>query len=96
MKKIINGKKYDTETAKRLATYDNIGKGNIASYTDFNYWCTSLYRKRTGEYFIYKQDKAWNDREEPITPATEEEAKTWSENYLDGDEYEAIWGEVEE
>lgn len=96
MKKIIGGKKYDTDTAKRLAGYDNIGKKNIASCTDFDYWCTSLYQKKTGEYFIYKQDTAWNDREETITPATEKEAKAWAENYLDGDEYESVFGEVEE
>ncbi len=96
MKKVINGKMYNTETAKRVAIYDNIGKGNISSYTDINYFCKALYQKKTGEYFFYEQETAWNDREETITPCTLESAKKWTEKYCDGDEYEKIFGEVEE
>ena len=31
-----------------------------------------------------------------IIPLTEAEARTWAEEHLDGDEYEEIFGEVEE
>ncbi len=41
MKKIINGKKYDTETATRLADWNNGG-----------YCKETLYQKHTGEYFM--------------------------------------------
>ena len=102
MKKIINGKKYDTETAKELGSaYSSYGK------RDFSYWEETLYIKRTGEYFLYgwggpasrySEPVGHNGREsgERITPFTEQEAKEWAEKYLDVDEYEAIFGEVEE
>ena len=47
MKKIINGKKYDTNTATKVADYWN---GYGAS--DFNYVSEELYLKNTGEYFL--------------------------------------------
>jgi hypothetical protein len=101
MKKIINGKKYDTETAKELARRDN-GFG----CSEFDYVEETLYRKRTGEFFLYGTGGAasrysthcgnmWYG-DERIMPLTEEEAKEWCEEYLDGDEYEGIFGEVEE
>ena len=48
MKKIINGKRYDTDTAT-LIGYN----GYNGSHSDFSYWCETLYQKRTGEYFIH-------------------------------------------
>ena len=48
MKQIINGKKYDTETAERLACEDAGLPVN-----DFAYWCEELYRKKTGEFFLH-------------------------------------------
>lgn len=47
MKKIINGKKYDTNMATKVADYWN---GYGAS--DFNYVSEELYLKNTGEYFL--------------------------------------------
>ena len=48
MKQIINGKKYDTDTAKEIAHYCAPG-----SVQDFSYFEETLYRKKTGEYFLY-------------------------------------------
>ena len=48
MKKIINGKLYNTETAKKLAEYSN-----DCTWSDFRCLEEALYRKRTGEYFLY-------------------------------------------
>ena len=101
MKKIIGGKKYDTETAKELGS-----SWNGLSPTDFNYCSEKLYRKKTGEFFLYGKGgarsqyaeqvgNAWCGGED-ITPYTEDEAKRWCENHLSVDEYEAIFGEVEE
>lgn len=102
MKKIINGKKYDTETAKCLATaYSSL------SPTDFGYWSERLYLKKTGEYFLHGEGGpmskygvkcgtnswGWGSR---IIPYTEGEAMAWAEEHLDGDEFEQIFGEVEE
>lgn len=47
MKKIINGKVYDTATAQKIAEWE------INLPTDINYLCESLYLKKTGEYFIF-------------------------------------------
>lgn len=45
MKKIINGRRYDTDRAKEVGYdyYSNPG--------DFSYWRETLYRKNTGEFF---------------------------------------------
>ena len=101
MKKVIGGKRYDTETAKEVACTAH-GYPN-----EFSYWCETLYRKNTGEYFLhglghaaskYAESCGMNEwcGGEKIIPLTEEAAKKWAEKYLDGDDYEAIFGEVEE
>lgn len=50
MKKIINGKKYDTETAGLICEHDN-GR----SWTDFYFYKECLYKKKTGEFFIHEE-----------------------------------------
>lgn len=102
MKKIINGKRYDTETATRLGEY-----WNGLSRRDFGFMEETLYRKKTGEYFLYGEggpasrysravgQNSWSGGER-IMPMTIQEAKEWAEKHLDGDEYESIFGEVEE
>lgn len=101
MKKIINGKRYDTNTAKL------IGEASYSNPSDFNYWCEELYRKRTGEFFLYGDggpmskysrsigQNEWSGGEE-IQPLTLEEAQEWGEQYLNADEYEEMFGRVEE
>ena len=102
MKKIINGRKYDTETAKEVASTCG-GEGP----RDFSFFEETLYCKKTGEFFLAghggaasKYAKSCGQRQwcggEAIIPLTEQEAKTWCERALDVDEYEAIFGEVEE
>lgn len=102
MKKIINGKKYSTETATMLADRWNGRAGG-----DFGRVVESLYRKKTGEYFLHGVGGAatcyansaglncWSGGQD-IIPLTEVEAKQWAEAWLDADEYEKIFGEVEE
>ena len=63
--------------------------------------------KKTGEFFLYGEggamskytkscgDNSWTGAEE-IIPMTEEEARKWVEKHGDGDDYEEIFGEVEE
>ena len=101
MKKIINGKRYDTDTAKEI-TYTS-----YSNRRDFHYWCETLYRKNTGEYFLHGEggpdsryavtvgQNEWSGGEK-IIPLTIEKAKEWAEKYLDADEYEKIFGAVEE
>ena len=101
MKKIINGRKYDTETAKCVGSWDN-GYG----CNDFSHVEESLYRKKTGEFFLYGEGGAMTQYAESdgdaycggaeIIPLTEKKAKEWAENHLDADDYESIFGPVEE
>ena len=100
MKKIINGKKYDTETAKSLFVWCN-------NSTGFSHCREELYRKKTGEYFLYGEggamskysrscgDNSWCGGEE-IIPMTEANARKWMEEHSDADTFERVFGEVEE
>jgi hypothetical protein len=47
MKAIINGKRYDTETAEEIASYDN-GVG----YSDFTHVSMTLYKTKKGAWFV--------------------------------------------
>lgn len=101
MRKIINGKRYDTDTATLLGgtSYGCIG--------DLTYWAESLYRKKTGEYFLcgvggpgskYSRhigpDRlvGWTE----IRPLSLQEAQEWAEACFEADDYEAVFGPVEE
>jgi len=102
MKKIINNKVYDTETAKLLGRADN-GCG----YNDFNWVRESLFRKKTGEYFLFGEGGANTRYAESvgsnswsggwaIFPFTVERAREWAENNLSADDYENIFGIIPE
>lgn len=52
MRKIINGKLYDTDTATR------IGQRESNIYSDFDYISETLYQKKTGELFIFGEGGA--------------------------------------
>lgn len=101
MKKIINGKMYDTDTAKELVSVTN---GYCMG--DLYYSKTALYQKRTGEYFVYSEggpmseygdnvgyERTWGCRFEP---ATERSAKEWIAKHCDGDTYLSLFGNVDE
>lgn len=101
MKKIINGKRYDTETAQL------IGSASYSNRTDFHFWSEELYRKKTGECFLYCEggpaskygrqieQNAWSGGEK-IIPLTLKEAQKWGEEYMNADEYEQVFGKIEE
>ena len=100
MKKVINGRLYDTDTATFLAELES---GHLPN--DFQYWREELYVKRTGEYFLYCKGGANSQYGEwvgnsgkgssCIIPITQKRAMEWAEK-LSGDDYERIFGEVEE
>lgn len=102
MKRIINGKLYDTETAREVGAWDN-GLGS----SDFGLVEETLYRKRTGEYFLHgwggaasryaKQvgTSTWGAGAE-ITPMTYDEAREWAEGHLGADEYQEEFGPAPE
>lgn len=101
MKKIINGKLYNTETADKLGEFCT-----NCTASDFRYLEESLYRKRTGEFFLYgfggpltgyavKLTNGYRSGQ-AIRPLTEEEAREWAENHLTADQYIAILGDAED
>ena len=102
MKRIINGKRYDTETARKVAEHNNGG-----GWRDFRHVEEALYCKRTGEYFLagsggpqtrYAErvdQNSWSGGE-GIIPLTDTEAREWGEAHMTADEYEAEFGPVEE
>ena len=98
MKRIIDGRKYDTDTAEEVAEASHGRK------RDLDYYEETLYRKRTGEYFLYgyghgasryaKQACGDFGPGSDIIPLTYEKAREWAERELPVDEYESIFGEV--
>lgn len=101
MKKVINGKMYNTETAEKIDGWSNGYYGN-----DFRNCTERLYRKRTGEFFLHgwggpmsKYAESLGNMTsggEKITPFTEDEAKEWMEEHSDVDTYIDVFGEPEE
>lgn len=101
MRSIINGKKYDTNTANLLLEWDN------GLRTDFRFCSECLYKKNNGEFFIAGEggplskyaescDGGCLSEGERIVPITEMRARRWAETHASTDEFEEIFGEVEE
>lgn len=94
MQQIINGKKYDTATATFCGKYED------SKFYEHLIDCTSLHRKKNGEYFLYNYlVSAYKDesffKNIAINPLTEE-AKKWVERHLSVEWYESLFGEVPE
>lgn len=102
MKKYINNKSYDTETAKEVGS-----NGSECGYRDFHWWTETLYCKRTGEYFLYGEggpmskyrhqieQSGWSSGEQ-IIPLTVDQAREWAQENLSTSEYDAEFGEIAE
>ena len=102
MKKIINGKAYDTDTATRLGAW-----WSSQDVRDWHHVEETLYRKRTGEHFLHgyggpmskyaraEGQNSWSGGER-IMPMSYDEAREWAEKHLTADEYEEIFGEIVE
>lgn len=102
MVKIVKGRKYDSETAREIGRYSNAG-----GWRDFSHYEETLYKKRTGEFFLHGaggpmtryaervDQNSWSGGSD-IIPLTYEDAREWAEKHLDADVYEAEFGVVEE
>lgn len=102
MRKVINGRTYNTETSKVIGGWDN-GR----SYNDFECCEETLYKNTKGAYFLYGEggpmskyaksagQNSWTGGS-AITPMTASEAQEWAEEHLTADEYEAEFGVQEE
>ena len=100
MRKIIKNKVFDTNTAKKMGTFrDSEDSG------DFDYYEVSLYRKKTGEFFLhtyygpkskYRKITGYSDWAR-IIPLTYDEAREWAETALTEEQYKSIFlGVVDE
>lgn len=102
MNKVISGHRYDTDTAKQLAEWEN-----EYGISDFHHIHEVLYRTKAGLYFLHGcggsaskyaetcGQNTWRGGEQ-IVPLDEEAARSWAEKCLDADDYEAIFGRLEE
>lgn len=99
MKKYINGKVYNTLTAKKCGEYD---RGYRSSY---EWYHEELYLKKTGEFFLWGEGHAaskyctycqngGSDPGENIFPITYDAAREWAEKHLEPDKYDEIFGEI--
>ena len=96
MKKVINQRRYDTDTAKL------IGSADWGMPGDFRHWEEDLYQKKTGEFFIhgvggpaskYAESIGQNEWRggEKIIPLNYDNARDWVEKNLDADTYERLF-----
>lgn len=101
MKKIIDGKVYNTDTATK------IGEWSYGQYGNINYVEEVLYKTKKGAFFIsyeggantdYGVDTGNFNRSEGrgIFLLSEKEAKNWCMEHIDADDYVEVFGEVEE
>jgi|SRR5665648_187454 len=101
MRKIINGRTYNTATSKAIGEW-----WNGLSMNDFQHCYETLYKNTKGAYFLHGEGGALSryavsngnstSGSEQITPLTKDEAMEWAEKRLEADEYESEFGEQEE
>jgi hypothetical protein len=103
MRAIINGKRYDTDTATLIG---EAGSHGSVSVNDFHYWEAGLYvTPRSGLYFIAGEggpltrfsrstgQNSWSGGER-IIPLSKDEALAWAEQNLTFKEVEEHFGDV--
>ncbi len=100
MKRIINGTRYDTETATAVGTYES----NHFT-TDFEHWTATLYiSPRKKYYFLHGTGGPMSRYGEPsgncwvsgekLEPLSCEEAMRWAEEYLEPEEMDKGFGHL--
>ena len=87
MKKIINGKRYDTETATLVAT------DSYSYYGDLERWIEELYCTKKGAWFLYGEGSARSPYarcignqtigSSAITPFSTKEALAWLDDHTE-------------
>lgn len=90
MKRIIDGKTYNTETATKIA-HQFFEEGSAEEAYSWNW----LYQTRHGAYFLYYGDERWDDYQDikPLSPA---EAQAWMEKHASVELIEQHFGEMPE
>jgi hypothetical protein len=101
MKKIINGKRYDTSKAVEVGSAS--GGGPVG---DFSHWSATLFRTpRSKVYFLHGEggpmtrwsvsigQNQWAGGED-ITPMTRQEAFAWAQEHLEPEEIETEFADL--
>lgn len=110
MKKIIDSKMYNTETAKYLfcADINDLNKYNHIYGNDCIYHKITLYQKKTGTYFLcfrgcihdeidyLSEIDKFDLQLHKIAQISEENAKNFVAKYGETEDYIEIFGDVEE
>lgn len=101
MKKIFDGKSYDTKTAKLIG-----GNSADCSVTDFHFWESNLYKTKKGNYFVHSiggpatiysrstGSNSWTSGEEIMVFRDRETAFSWAQANLDTEEIEKEFGDL--
>lgn len=98
MRKKINGSRYDTDTAKKMAHWES-----DQDYTSFTHCEETLYRTKAGKWFIHgtgnaatvyavRRGDGWTAPGEQIVPLSEEVARSWVLEHLGEEQCDAIFG----
>jgi hypothetical protein len=93
MKAIIDGKRYDTETAEEIGSFDY---GHYPGSGDFSHWSATLYQTKAGTFFLHGEGGALTRFAqhcadggscggEKIIPLDADSALQWAENFLDAE-----------
>jgi hypothetical protein len=99
MKKVVNGKLYNTETAELVHRWEN-GYG----YSDFKYRSKDLYKTKKGVWFIYHEGGPMTDMaisvgsnsyggSEDIEPISEKDALKFLESHGGAEEAEKYFAD---
>ena len=101
MRKVINGRTYNTETSKKIGNWDNGIYGS-----DFKSCEENLYKNTKGAYFLVGEGGPMSkyavsygnetSGSKELIPMTTTEAQEWAEEHLTAEEYEAEFGPQEE
>lgn len=99
MKKHIDGKLYNTETAKKIADWNNGKTGEL-------FFSETLHQKKTGEFFLFGTGEPQSKYSEfhknswlrkgssVIIPMSWENAKEWAEKHMISEDYNKFFGEI--
>ena len=100
MKKIIDGRLYNTDTARC------IGERSCYAPGDYHHFSESLYQKTTGEFFLHGEggplspyavtEGSTSSSGRAIVPLSLTEAEDWISNYLGAEVYISLFGEPAE
>lgn len=98
MKRIIEGRTYNTETATQLGSWSTLNDPNYPP-EPYQEAGGALYQTRHGAYFAVSFDEnreAWEDGHEKLTPLDPQQAQRWAEEHCSTEDIERLFGEQPE